>query len=133
MAPRLGSERPIGSAVPRTCRRRLGVAPRTLRRRVLRFVETEFAAARQFELRQQAEALVAHRTAEPHALALQLGRRGVYVIAHQVELVAGLAARGWAASSAGGRAKISHPSPASTERKPSTSRKKARSASASVE
>src|SRR5262249_38674116 len=41
-----------------------------------------------------------------------------------------LLSAGWQARSEGGAAKISHPPPASTEEKPSTSLKKARSASA---
>jgi hypothetical protein len=63
---------------------------------------------------------------------LQIGDDGVDVVAHEIEPLLTADFGRMNPSSAGGKAKISHPPPASTAGSSSTSRKNARSRSASA-
>ena len=69
------------------------------------------------------------------ALNVLCGERGhldAQIAADEIEFVDTIRKGGWNAASAGGRAKISQPRPASTDLKPRASLKNARSASASL-
>ena len=98
-----------------------------------RLVEADAAAARQRERGQEAPALVGHRGRPGRRL--HRARQRLPRCPRRSGRAPGSSAcrAGWIATSPGGRAKISQPSPASTCANPSTSRRKARSASASRE
>jgi hypothetical protein len=101
--------------------------------RVSRLIYPEPAAAWQADIRQTAPGLVGDWALDLDSLAFEPCDCGVDVFAEQVEFLAAFSgSAGCTASSAGESAKISQPSPASTEQSPSTSLKKARSASASL-
>jgi hypothetical protein len=97
-----------------------------------RLVHAEWAAARQPQGDEAAPALVADPALHDHAAGNERGVRGLDVVAEQYSSCRGGPSVGWTATSAGGRARMSQPPPASTVVVPSRSRRNARSASASV-
>jgi hypothetical protein len=94
-----------------------------------RLVEAHLRAVGKGEGRHATPRLLGDRLGQPDALRLQRRDRGVEVVAEQVDLVPWRLG-GVDGELADGRAKMSQPSPASTNEKPSVSRKKARTASA---
>src|SRR5258708_39635855 len=98
-----------------------------------RFVQGQLGSAGDLEARHQTKAGILDRVGELNALGFQFFDRLFDVVAHQYNSwnPDSEGSMGWMPSSAGGRAKISQPWPASTDLNSRTSRKNARIASAS--
>jgi hypothetical protein len=98
---------------------------------VARLVQAQLDPTGEGDGGEQAPALVAHRPGHLYPLGLEGGHGGGHVVAQEIQLGPATLGGRWKASSAGGRAKISQPPPASTDRVPSTLARAARVASAS--
>ncbi len=101
--------------------------------RVARLVDPELAAAWQTDEGQAAPILVVEGPLDCDSFGFELSRCGIDVLAEQVKLLAGLSGLGRMHRELGWRKRKDQPAtPASTEPRPSTSLKNARSASASL-
>ena len=103
------------------------------RRRVPGLIDRQFRAVRQADRGQEPPALVGNISRHFDSLVPQVRQRGVDVIAREVKLMAACTVS-WMNGELGGRQGENEPAPpASTDDRPSTSRKNARTCSASGE